>query len=155
LSRRTKRASFDKFIPHISFLKGFSMKTSHLFTLSALICLFLSGCQKGMERCSVEGTVTFQGQPVADATVIIRPEAGTDAGAITDTAGKYVIPKNEGPMPGNVQIMVEKYSEVEEKGSDGRMNKVFKPALPPNVQSQLKPFTLTRGTNKIDLKLDQ
>ncbi|MDR1491466.1 MAG: carboxypeptidase-like regulatory domain-containing protein [Planctomycetaceae bacterium] len=131
------------------------MKTLILTTLLTLSGLFFSGCQKGMERCAVEGTVTFQGQPVSDATVIIRPEAGTDAGVKTDAAGKYVIPKNEGPMPGNVQIMVEKYTEANEKGGDGRMSKVFKPALPPNVQSQLKPFTLTRGTNKIDLNFDQ
>ncbi|MDR1384783.1 MAG: carboxypeptidase-like regulatory domain-containing protein [Planctomycetaceae bacterium] len=131
------------------------MKRLTFITLLTLSCLFFSGCQKGMERCAVEGIVTFQGQPVSDATVIIRPEAGTDAGAKTDTTGKYIIPKDEGPMPGNVQIMVEKYIEANEKGGDGRMSKVFKPALPPNVQSKLKPFTLTRGTNKIDLNLDQ
>jgi hypothetical protein len=131
------------------------MKTSTFIPLMILIFLFLSGCQQGIERCAVEGTVTFQGQPVADATVIIRPEAGPDAGAKTDASGKYSIPKNEGPMPGNVQIMVEKYTEVEEKGDDGRTSQSFKSALPPDVQSKLKPFTLTRGTNKIDLNLDQ
>ncbi|MDR0611398.1 MAG: carboxypeptidase-like regulatory domain-containing protein [Planctomycetaceae bacterium] len=130
------------------------MKTSTFIVLSILICLGLSGCRQEMERCTVQGMVTFQGKPVANATVIIRPEAGSDAGAITDADGKFVIPKNEGPMPGNVQIMVEKFTTAEEKGSDGRMEKIFKPALPPNVQSQQKPFTLTHGTNKIDLNLD-
>ncbi|MDR2345244.1 MAG: carboxypeptidase-like regulatory domain-containing protein [Planctomycetaceae bacterium] len=132
------------------------MKTSTLITLSILICLFLSGCQQqGVERCAVEGTVTFQGKPVTDATVIIRPEAGPDAGAKTDTYGKYSIPKSEGPMPGNVQIMVEKFTEIEVTGEDGRTSQSFQPALPPEVQSKLKPFTLSRGTNKIDLNLDQ
>lgn len=131
------------------------MRTFYFIVLSTLVCLLLSGCQRGIERCAVEGTVTFQGKPVDNAVVNIRPEAGPDAGAKTDANGKFFIPKDEGPMPGNVQIMVEKFTESEEKGIDGRTNKVFTPALPPEIQSKLKPFTLKRGTNKIDLNLDQ
>ncbi|MDR2116792.1 MAG: carboxypeptidase-like regulatory domain-containing protein [Planctomycetaceae bacterium] len=120
-----------------------------------VLSVFLFGCSQGAVRVSIEGTVTLDGKPVDDAVVLIRPEAGPDAGGKTDANGNYFIPKNEGPMPGNVQIMVEKFTKTEKKGSDRKMSEVFTPALPPNIQSKLKPFTLKKGNNKIDINLDQ
>jgi hypothetical protein len=119
-----------------------------------LILILAAGCSKGAARVAVEGTVMFQGQPVADASVSIRPEAGPDAGAKTDANGKFSIPKNAGPMPGNVQVMVEKFTESEEKGGDGRLSTVFKPVLPEGVQGKLIPFTIKSGKNTLEIKLD-
>jgi hypothetical protein len=129
-----------------------TMKIS--FTL-LFFSVFLLGCSQGMTRVSIQGTVTFEGKPLDNASVFIRPEAGPDADARTDSSGRYVIPKEAGPMPGNVQIMVEKYSETEVKGGDGKMSPISKPALPPNIQSKLKPYILKKGKNQIDLNLDE
>ncbi|MDR2168714.1 MAG: carboxypeptidase-like regulatory domain-containing protein [Planctomycetaceae bacterium] len=130
------------------------MRVFTFIVLPVLVCLVFSGCQKGVERCAVEGTVTFQGKPIDNANVSIRPEAGPDAGAITDANGYFKIPKNEGPMPGNVQIMVEKIIKTKEKNETNIEYEVFTPGLPQDVQGKTKPFTLKKGTNKIDLNLD-
>jgi hypothetical protein len=131
------------------------MRVITFIALSVLVCLFFSACRKGVERCAVEGVVTFQGKPVENANISIRPEAGPDAGAITDANGKYIIPMSNGPMPGNVQIMVEKFIKTKVKDANGNENEVFTPALPPEFQGKTKAFTLTSGKNKIDLNLDQ
>ncbi|MDR0609586.1 MAG: hypothetical protein LBG58_05705 [Planctomycetaceae bacterium] len=126
-------------------------KTIYLIFVSIL---FL-GCSQGVVRVSIEGTVTLDGNPVADVKVMVRPEAGPDAGGKTDANGKYIIPKSEGPMAGNVQIMVEKFTEIENKAGDGKTDTVFVPALPPDIQNKHKPFTIKNGNNIIDIKLEE
>jgi hypothetical protein len=54
--------------------------------------LFSSGCgEGGPSVASVSGTVTYQGQPVADAMVTFIPEKGTPGNGQTDASGKYTI----------------------------------------------------------------
>ncbi|MDR1479706.1 MAG: DUF4198 domain-containing protein [Planctomycetaceae bacterium] len=120
-----------------------------------IVTAFILGCSQGVTRVSIEGTVTLDGKPVSDAYVMIRPEVGPDASGKTDANGKFVIPKNEGPMVGNVQIMVEKTIETEQLGSDGKTSKTLVPDLPPDIQSKSKPFTLKSGNNEINIKLEE
>lgn len=54
--------------------------------------LFSSGCgEGGPSVASVSGTVTYQGQPVADAMVSFIPEKGAPGNGQTDASGKYTI----------------------------------------------------------------
>jgi hypothetical protein len=121
----------------------------------AILTVFTGCSQSGAERCAVEGKVIFDGKPLADAQVTIRTEAGPGAGAVTNSSGEFVIVQSSGPMPGNVQIMVEKLESHEVKGSDGRTTTEYKPALPEKVQGKSHPYTLKKGANKIELNLDQ
>ncbi|MDR2170722.1 MAG: carboxypeptidase-like regulatory domain-containing protein [Planctomycetaceae bacterium] len=120
-----------------------------------LLSAFFLGCSQGATRVSIEGTVTLDGKPVDNAVVTIRPEAGPGAGTKTDANGNFSIPKNEGPMAGNAQIMVEKFNIVEEKSGDGKIDEVLVPALPPDIQVKPKPYVIQKGKNKIDIKLEE
>ena len=54
--------------------------------------LALSGCgEDGPELGRVEGTVTMDGKPLPNASVVFVPENGRPAGATTDAQGKYVL----------------------------------------------------------------
>ncbi|MDR0520984.1 MAG: carboxypeptidase-like regulatory domain-containing protein [Planctomycetaceae bacterium] len=131
------------------------MKTLTAAITLLFVTIMVSGCSQKAARVSVEGSVVFQGKPVDNATVIIRPEAGPEAGSVTDANGKFVIPKDCGPMAGKVQIMVEKFTDVQEKDHFGQTVTIPKPALPDGVQSKRIPFTLTNGRNTLKINLDE
>lgn len=71
----------------------------------------LSGC--GSEGTAdtepVTGTVTYNGAPVADASVTFTPEKGRPATGITDAAGKFTLTtfaKDDGAVPGKHKVAV-------------------------------------------------
>jgi hypothetical protein len=60
--------------------------------VALLACVFLTGCKPvGPEIASVEGLVTFDGEPLANASVMFIPQGGRPAIARTDSSGKYVL----------------------------------------------------------------
>jgi hypothetical protein len=62
--------------------------------LLALVCL---GCGPGgPEIATVEGTVTLDGEPLPNASVVFVPEDGRPAGATTDAQGHYELTFTEG-----------------------------------------------------------
>jgi hypothetical protein len=59
-----------------------------LVTITAI--LILNGCGGGLKTVNVTGTVTFDGEPIAGATVNFVPQGeGHIAYAITDAEGRY------------------------------------------------------------------
>jgi len=84
-----------------------------LFYISGMLCLvsltFLSlGCHRGMERVSIEGTVTYQGKPLDGGELTFMPEAGPGCGVDIASDGTYTVLKSYGPMPGNCRVVVKK-----------------------------------------------
>ncbi len=73
----------------------------------ALACL---GCgESGPEIAPVEGTITLDGKPLANASVVFVPENGRPAGGTTNSAGKYVLTFSEGregAMPGKNKVRI-------------------------------------------------
>lgn len=64
---------------------------------TCLIVLACIGCgPSGPEIAGVEGTVTMDGAPLPDASVVFVPENGRPAGATTDSSGHYVLTFTEG-----------------------------------------------------------
>ncbi len=66
-----------------------------VFAVTLSLCL-LAGCGGSVEKdlpelAQVTGTVTLDGNPVADAQVTFIPEKGPTATGRTDSAGKYVL----------------------------------------------------------------
>ena len=60
-----------------------------------LVALACVGCGSD-DIASVEGTVTLDGTPLQNATVVFVPEEGRPAGATTDESGHYVLVYTEG-----------------------------------------------------------
>lgn len=59
--------------------------------VSGIVILLLTGCG-GVRLYPVEGTVTYNDKPVADAGIMFHPKSGGPVGeAVTDTDGKFVI----------------------------------------------------------------
>lgn len=84
------------------------MKYLPLSGLVFSVCLL--GCgSSGPEIASVEGTVTLDGQPLANASVVFVPEGGRPAGASTDAQGKYVLNFSggrKGALPGKNVVRI-------------------------------------------------
>ena len=88
----------------------------------ALSLLALGGCgSRGPEIAYVEGRITMDGKPLADATVMFVPENGRPSGAITDEDGNYVLnfaQGRKGAIPGmnDVRIMTMRDAGQDENG---------------------------------------
>ena len=130
-----------------------------LFVLSCfLFCLAaFVGCGKNDGLCSVEGTVTLDGAPVADGTINFGPMAGqhgTATGAkIVD--GKYSARASEGEMV--VSVYAYKMEKIENPTEDDIAHGVTERQvnLVPekyNRQSELK-CTIKSGKNTVDFDL--
>lgn len=89
----------------------------------------LSGCsQSGPEIATVSGTVTLDGQPLANATVTFQPASGRPSYGTTDQDGKYTMGytmDRSGVVVGKNTVYIRTYMEDEE----GRVvQKEFLPA---------------------------
>ena len=97
-------------------------KSFLLWILCFALLFYASGCRRGITRVSIEGKVTYQGQPLNGGEITFRPGAGPGCGAVIDEKGTFKVDKSYGPMPGSCQIMIEKIEEISVKGSDGRVS---------------------------------
>lgn len=73
-----------------------------------LAIVLLAGCRPDTGgRAALSGTVTFDGQPVDGGAIALLPTDGGDtkAGARIDD-GKYIIPAERGPRPGNYRVEI-------------------------------------------------
>jgi hypothetical protein len=76
--------------------------------LSAIVLWFVSGCGS---TAPVEGSVTLDGQPLGNATVVFRPTGGgPEAGGLTDADGKFNLTgaQAQGVVPGEYTVTVSK-----------------------------------------------
>ncbi|MDR1478355.1 MAG: carboxypeptidase-like regulatory domain-containing protein [Planctomycetaceae bacterium] len=111
------------------------MKKLFVFSLLILIAgCGQSGRLKGLVPAS--GTLTFNNQPVAQATIIFSPQSGNNtaraASATTDANGNFTmmtLNPADGVFPGNYLVTVEKTETTgeyrEEEGSDSRSQKII------------------------------
>src|SRR5262245_38479634 len=80
----------------LHFAKGLKLQNRRvhaaaLTTAAALAC-FTGGCSRGVHLVPVEGPVTLDAQPVADASVVLSPVRATGPGPFrgkTDAQGRY------------------------------------------------------------------
>jgi hypothetical protein len=89
--------------------------TSGLFLFACLS----SGCSPdGPEIADVEGKITMDGKPLANAAVMFIPENGRPAVARTDDEGRYVLNFTEGrvgAIPGKNRVSVTTLRDAGEK----------------------------------------
>lgn len=78
--------------------------------LAVAACVLLSGCSASNrpKLAAADGTVKFQGKPLAGATVMFMPEKGPIAMGITDLNGKFTMSTGtyRGVVPGSAKATV-------------------------------------------------
>lgn len=79
--------------------------------LIGVIAAGLAGCggASGPPLANVAGTVTRDGQPVADADVMFMPEHGVPSSGKTDSAGHFTLKFNDGrpgAVPGKHRVLI-------------------------------------------------
>jgi len=72
------------------------------FTLLAVV-----GCSDGGPvRASIQGTITWQGEPIEDGKISFIPQNGGPEAIAKIVDGKYQLPKSEGPSLGINRIAI-------------------------------------------------
>tara|TARA_R110002111_G_scaffold262794_1_gene341067 strand:+ start:3292 stop:3738 length:447 start_codon:yes stop_codon:yes gene_type:complete len=134
----------------------------------ALLALSMSfaGCgsdtQDQPDLGLVKGTITFEGAPLAKASITFRPDSGRPASATTNAAGQYeliYIRNTPGCKVGHNKVLItsvsEEENEMESEGDDVSDDaSVAKEKLPPkyNTKTELEANVLS-GENTFDFDL--
>jgi hypothetical protein len=120
-----------------------------LLAIAALVLLGGPGCADKNKPVSVSGTVTFEGQPLANANVALIPEEGGTgrmAFGQTDAGGKFRLTTwrpDDGAVPGTYKVTVKVVDpEVEAKTKELR-----NPKLDPARRAELMKMTATPNPN--------
>lgn len=95
-----------------------------LLGVVAMMALWSAGCGVGgaegdsRPREPISGTVTFDGRPLEKGTIQFQPSSAAESVAAggTISAGRFTIPRAEGPVPGKYSVMI--YAEAN-TGSTG------------------------------------
>ena len=81
-----------------------------LFLMACAASAFVAGCgESGPDIASVSGTVTMDGEPLANASVVFAGTSGRPAGGATDSEGKYVLNFSggrQGAQPGKYKVRI-------------------------------------------------
>jgi hypothetical protein len=92
-------------------------------TCLAFLSVSLAGCgdSDGLAREAISGTVTLDGQPLADGAIQMLPinrTEGTAGGAIVKD-GKYTIEREKGLLPGQYRVVISSSQAGAAAPSDG------------------------------------
>ncbi|MDO5554857.1 MAG: hypothetical protein Q4G68_13960 [Planctomycetia bacterium] len=138
-----------------------------LFVLTLGVTVLLcSGCFKGdgLNRTSVEGTVTVDGQPVPFGNVNFYPKPGTSCPTIGAAIkeGHYIMPKKGGPVPGEYKVQIianttkpGKVKNLRGQVEDGLVTESILPKKydPTQGGKETLSATVTEGKNTINFEL--
>jgi len=97
-----------------------------LATITAFSAVLSSGCGRGNNRQSLEGVVTMDGKPLAEATISFQPAPGNtggSSGAATDGEGRFSIPHDKGLVPGKYIVTIQKWVGTGRTFMDPHTNK--------------------------------
>jgi hypothetical protein len=103
-------------------------------------CLLI-GCGAGSNSVPYEGTLTLNGQPLADAAVSLQPLTATGAGPFvgtTDSAGKFFLgppgkPDERGVIPGKYRLTISTQKVApNESGDDSAKPQILVPERVPD-----------------------
>jgi len=128
-------------------------KSVSLLCLGLFLALSL-GC--GKHESSITGTVTLDGAPLSRGTVTFHPKTeGAAAYARIDAEGNYTVKTGdqEGLKPGKYVATVVATAPPGPGESETAVGKLLIPARYGTVEQSGLEYTITRGTNEIDLNL--
>lgn len=140
-------------------MSSFSHRSRVLVLTVAVLALAGWGCASNSDRSSVQGAVSYNGEPVDDGGIAFIPEAGATnevraTGIIQD--GHYDLDSKSGPYPGNyrVEIFWNKKTGKTITGASGATKDERKQAIPAkyNTNTELK-VEVKSGRNTLDFDL--
>lgn len=128
----------------------------------ALGLALFAGC--GGNTADVSGTVTLDGEPLADASIIFTPQSDEEGGggrpavAVTDSQGRYELVYGRGvtgAVPGTYLVEIRTYREPNEDAETPEQQQGAPEKVPAkyNANSQLIE-TVDAGGSVIDFDLD-
>lgn len=120
----------------------------------------LAGCSRSDGRQALEGTVTLDGVPLAEASIAFRPLPGTVSPAAggSITAGKFSIAREQGPCAGMFRVEITAIRPTGEKRMDTlthTMVDAYEESIPQqyNTQSTLTADVTAHGPNRFTFDL--
>ena len=122
--------------------------------LCAVAMLPLLGCGGSGDVAGVEGTVTLDGAPLADAAIVFQPEGGRPSSGRTDAQGHYTLEytaTESGAQIGKHKVMIT--TAGMEEDATGNLVEV-KETLPAKYHEKTElTAEVTGGSNTIDFEL--
>ena len=132
---------------------------NRLLLVAGFGLLALTGCDGAdSDVAPVEGTLTIDGNPVANARVIFYPSEGRASGGLTNAKGFYTlsyVARQKGALIGKHRVTVTTAVQEGEE-YNGEPVEVRKEMLPKEYQSSTKTElvrTVEKGSNTINLDL--
>jgi hypothetical protein len=137
--------------------------------LIAGIAVATQGCSKhdGLERAPINGVVTINGQPLADATIVFLPLGGSAAqglGAVgaSDAEGKFQVTSSReddpGIPPGEYAVVVNRWAEPDGKVIPPNAFQADYPeareTIPPPYSTHSSPLRATISKEGGDVKVE-
>jgi len=122
--------------------------------------VILAGCGEASRRTELEGTVTFDGEPLPKGSIAFHPQAGTSGpsagGKIED--GRFVVDRQRGAFAGKfrVEITATRKNGKKEQTPFGTEVDGYDQYLLPryNRQSELTAEVIADGPNQFEFALD-
>ena len=96
-------------------MRTIAQRTVRRWFLLAAVLVLAAGCNRsGLDLAPVEGVVTYNGSPVAEAGVMFAPQQGPSAMATTDTDGKFALTtaNHEGALIGQHRVSISKVDTI-------------------------------------------
>ena len=96
-------------------MRTIAQRTVRRWILFAAAIAATAGCNRsGLDLAPVEGVVTYNGSPVAEAGVMFAPQQGPSAMATTDTEGKFALTtaNHEGALIGQHRVSISKVDTI-------------------------------------------
>lgn len=132
--------------------------------MSLMVCatlvVLVGGCGSGSgpERASVEGTVTFNGEPIETGSIQFVPVEGVVGKAVSApiTNGEFSLSSSEGPAVGMNKVVIDATRKTgkQKKNIMGEMEDEIEHFIPAryNAQTELQ-VEITSGSNEESFEL--
>ena len=129
----------------------------------AVLCLIVGfaaavGCTDGVKRQAVAGSVTLDGAPLENGSILFTPLGAGPSSGGEITAGRYELSADRGPSPGNYRVAISAWrleGPVIHDEATGTSSQQPVSIIPPryNTQSQLEVTIEEGGDNVFDFQL--
>lgn len=124
-------------------------------------CFLLPGCGAGNapERASIQGQVTFDGEPVEEGSIQFVPEQGVVGKPVATqiSQGKYELSGDKGPAVGKNKVVIQATRKTGKQVKDimGEMVEERESYIPPKYNEQSELFIeIKSGSNTEDFSLE-
>lgn len=143
---------------HKTMLLSTKQRVSLLAILAVLTILVVAAWRRGDGRQAVDGVVTLDGQPLADAAISFQPAPGNPggtSGAATDRGGRFTVSALKGLMPGRYVVVIQKWKGTGQTFKDQRTGDIHEitAPIPFHEAEKLETIVTTKGPNRFEFRL--